>query len=208
MSRQLADIGLVHGAGFEFRDGMQLASMATEARALQAVQLIESGQIGHVVLSGYGPLDGVKQKKSEAELMWNIMRSYHMPSSKMSLDNDPSSTSTLGNWVNAAEIIEDRGAETVVVITDKAHARRALLIGHFVACKSEFDLVGYQSSIEIGGVSAHVREIVGSLMTQKFINDNGHTERGELLANYAEFKQKYSLQHVKELLHLKKGFSY
>jgi|GEM_PF-2615325 len=208
MSRQLADIGLVHGAGFEFRDGMQLASMATEARALQAVQLIESGQIGRVVLSGYGPLDGVKQKKSEAELMWTIMRSYHIPSCKMSLDDDPSSTSTLGNWVNAAEIIEDGGAETVVGITDKAHARRALLIGHFVASKSEFDLVGYQSSIEIGGVSAHVREIAGSLVTKKFIRDNKDADRGDLLEKYQQFKRASKVQHVKELLHLKKGFSY
>jgi vancomycin permeability regulator SanA len=207
MSRQLADIGLVHGAGFEFRDGMQLASMATEARALQAVQLVRSGQIGHVVLSGYGPLEDGDYKNSEAEQMWRIMREYHIPHSQVSLEEK--STSTLGNWVLSAEVIESLGNwKTVIGITDRAHAHRALPLGVFVADKSRFELMGYASSLDIGDRSAHLREKAGRIVTQKFINDNRETERSELLANYAEFKQKYSLQRAKKLLHLKNGFSY
>jgi uncharacterized SAM-binding protein YcdF (DUF218 family) len=201
---RIADVGVVHGAGFDFIDGVQSASPATEANAVKAASLIQGKHVGTIICSGYGPLEGVEQPKSEAILMADILIAAGVDAG--SIEVEERSCSTLANWVLSAEIIENLSdVEKVIGVASRTQVPRSMILGQFVAAKSTYEFVGNvpadTTKNPLGTMKDRSREFFARAMTWEFIRQHRNTPRRDLIRAYDDYKTRTGMKRFKKQAH-------
>ncbi len=198
MKGLVAEVGLVHGSGFDVIDGLNQMSDATRLNAARAGQLLLDGSVESVICSGRGPVAGEAYGTTEARLMADFLVGMGIPNSQIELED--TSTSTMGNWARSAPIIESLGAETVMGITAKVNQSRMQRIGNFVADRSSFELVGYTASGQRATAVEQLREVIGRNMTHHFLARNSETPIHDLPEAYEVYKSQFGLVTLKKFL--------
>lgn len=198
MNGLVAEVGLIHGSGFEVVNGINQMSDATRFNATKAAELLHTRSIERVICSGRGPVAGERYGTTEAQLMADFLVAGGFSSSLIEIED--TSTSTMGNWVRSAPIIEGLGAGTVAGITASVNKSRMQRIGGFVADRSTFDLVGYVPSGQKASAGECAREIIGRNMTRHFLAINGETPVSTLDEAYEAYKSQFGLVALKRFL--------
>lgn len=198
MKRLVAEVGLIHGSGFEVVNGMNDMSGSTRHNAIKAAELLSEGTLEKVICSGRGPVAGESYATTEAQLMADFLVRSGIHSSRIELED--TSTSTISNWVRSAPIIEGLGAETVMGITAAVNIGRMQRIGSFVSDKSTFDLVGYTPSGHRATPGEQAREVIGRGMTRHFLAVNSETPVSALDETYETYKSQFGLVALKRFL--------
>ena len=200
MSNTIAEVGLVHGSGFENIEGTYFMSSGSRANADKSLELLQDGTIEKVVCSGRGPIQDDRQKYSEASLMADHLIRAGVPVRFIEVED--TSTSAVGNWTNSAPIIEHvLGAESVIGITAKPNINRMHLIGSFVAARSNFELIGYSPSDMQSKFKDYFREFINFRIHLRFLSANNDTPISQLSENYEEFKSELGLAILKNFVH-------
>lgn len=195
----VADIGLIHGAGFNLDGEVPKISRGSRLGADRAASLMLDGSIETIICSGLGPNQGNLYQTSEARTMANYLLGIGIPHHRIALEEE--STSAVGNWTHSSRLISDLGAESVIAITARPNIPRMNLIGNFVAERSDFELVGYAGSALRRYVKDYAREAVVGRLTKRFLADNQDTPIDELESAYEDFKSKIGLAAIKRLMH-------
>lgn len=199
MNTLTAQVGLIHGSGFELRNGQQELSTASRANAYMAALLLLNNSVETVVCSGRGPVDGVNYRRSEADLMADYVYDAVRPvlgyKAADRIDKEEQSTSTIGNWAHSAELIEVLG-DTVLGITAKVNIPRMQAIGQYVAAESKFELVGYQPSLMQSRPRDYARETVMRKVTNAFFAKHADVPLSELETAYNEYKDSLGIGPV------------
>jgi uncharacterized SAM-binding protein YcdF (DUF218 family) len=110
-----------------------LPSPALRRRALHGAGLVTAGRAGHLVACGgrgrHGP--------AEAEVIAALAHAAGVPADCISLEDR--STDTEGNLALARPILAWLGDPAVVIVTDRFHAPRALLIARAMGLSATAD---------------------------------------------------------------------
>lgn len=199
MSNLQAEVGLVHGSGFEVINGIQVISEGSQLNAIKAAELLTIGSIERVICSGKGPVQGCAYMTTEAKLMADELIQMGFSHKLIELEED--STSTVANWANSAPIIEDLGASSVLGITARSSIWRMRKIGEFVAEKSEFAVAAYAPSDVRPRLKDYARELAMLFATDRFIKLNLDTPVNELPEAYEIYKSATGLNTVKDFVH-------
>jgi hypothetical protein len=201
MSSAIAEVGLVHGSGFENIEGTYFMSSGSRANADKSLELLQDGTIEKVVCSGRGPIQDDRQKYSEASLMADHLIRAGVPVRFIEVED--TSTSAVGNWANSAPIIQHQlNADSVIGISAKPNIKRMHIIGSFVAARSDFELVGYSASDMRPRPKDYPREIISVYgITLPFLSANGDTPISDLSEAYEEYKSRLGLAYLKRYIH-------
>ena len=199
MNTLVAEVGLVHGSGFEIIDGIYQMSAGTRLNAVKAAQLLYDGSLEKVICSGRGPVQGDNYGSTEAQLMADFLVGAGFASGQIEIEDR--STSTIGNWTKSAPIIEDLDAESVMGITARVNKGRMQLIGDFIADRSTFELVGYSSSEQKNKAKDYAREFIGRNTTRRFLAANLETPIDSLDEAYEKYKTQLGLAALKRFVH-------
>lgn len=194
-----AQVGLIHGSGFDTVEGIQRISEDSRFNAERAAQLLAEGRIEHAICSGRGPITGVTYPLSEAELMADELLSYGIHPSKIEIEE--TSTSAVGNWVHSVPIIQALKAETVLGITGGVNVRRMYRIGEFVAARSDFKTVGYAPSDAKAHIKDYIRELGVDIMTRRFLATEQDCAVDQLDEAYEAYKARSGMSAIKKFLH-------
>lgn len=127
-----ADAGIVLGCATR-PDGRPSAALTR--RALAGASLLKQGRVGQLILSG-----GVGSQRSEARAMYDVLTEAEADPSRLLLEER--SHSTYQNLLYSRSILQGIGARSVVLITERYHLGRALLIARDLGLLA----VGYGAS--------------------------------------------------------------
>jgi DUF218 domain len=199
MSGLTAEIGLIHGSGFEVVDNRLTLSPGSRLNAERGAELLSTKAIERVICSGRGPVYGVDYQSSEAQLTADHLISLGIHHQQIEVES--SSTSAVGNWAKSAPIVLELGATSVMGISGKVTKHRMHMIGDFVADKSGFELVGYSPSEIKGRPKDYARELIMGGATWLFLTINPETPIDSLEEAYQEYKGYLGLAKIKKIVH-------
>jgi hypothetical protein len=119
---------------------------------MRGVELFREGVVDRLLFAG-GNAHGDDLPASEADLMASVALAEGVPHGKILLEG--SSSSTIGNWANALDIMLDHGTDSVLGITGRVARPRAqgigtALIHHY---RLDIELAGYRTTKEPIGLS-------------------------------------------------------
>lgn len=134
-----ADAILVLAAGVNADDSLP---PTTRRRVEAGVAVFQAGKAGNMLFSG-GRLDA--SKPDTADLMGEYARSLGVPEGAILLENN--SYSTLQNGLFAKDVLQSKGLESVILVTESYHMGRALVSMNWAG----IDIVG---SFSAGSVFA------------------------------------------------------
>jgi vancomycin permeability regulator SanA len=201
MSRPIAQVGLVHGGGIErVAPGEDIFRLqpGSEARAIRGVELFHSGVVERLLFAG-GNAHGDELPASEADLMASVALKQGVPHDKILLEG--CSSSTIGNWANALEIMQDDGTESVVGATGRVARPRAQAIGLALIHHYGLDvaLVDYRTTKEPIGLSV-TREGLSATANAAWLANAARKGRslGELDSAYRDRRQHSPIARVKQ----------
>jgi uncharacterized SAM-binding protein YcdF (DUF218 family) len=127
-SRDKADAALVLGAAVI---GSTPTPVLVE-RLRHAANLFESGQVSHIVVTGgLSPEDQL----TEAQASKNWLVANGIPAGDILLEDK--SRTTIENLAFAKPVLETNGLQSVLVVSDPLHMRRALMIAGRMGIKAE-----------------------------------------------------------------------
>jgi vancomycin permeability regulator SanA len=199
MNKIVADVALVHGAGFELEGSRPIASAYTRAQTLLGVDMLEQGSVEALVFCGRGPnLDDV-YTTTEADMMKRIALDAGVPEVKIFTETE--SVSTLGNWAYGAIIASSLGVERIVGVSRPSHFRRANMCAEFVTRRTGLQLVGYKLIDEDIRLSSRARELGQVALINRFLNHNQSTPVNELPDLYEKAKSPLKLNAIKRFLY-------
>lgn len=199
MNTSVAEVGLVHGSGFEVIDGEYRMSAGTRYNAERAAQLLSDKSLGKVLCSGRGPVRDQEYPASEAQLMADFLVEEGFAGSQIEVED--LSTSAIGNWARSAPILRELDATSVMGVTAKVNISRMRRIGDFVASRSDFELVGYTPSAQRARVGELGRELIVRNLTRRFLAANTETPIDCLEGAYEAYKSRFGLVALKRYLH-------
>ncbi len=186
MAVPLAQVGLVHGSGFELAYNIPVISYGSRYNADRAAELLLAGSIDKVICSGRGPVYGEDYPVTEAKLMADYLVAQDVDHNKIVVED--TSTSSVANWAYSVPIIQSLEATRVLGIAAKLCVPRMQKIGDFVAFRSGFDVVGYVPSAESSRPKGFIRELLVGEVTRRFLADNLNTSVDGLGKAYEEYK--------------------
>ena len=140
MSSYSAEVGLIHGSGFEVIGDTYRMTTGSHLNAERAAELLSAKSLEKVICSGRGPVQGENYGTTEAKLMADYLIGAGFEHSRIEVED--TSTSAVGNWVKSTPILYELGATSAMGVSAKVNIRRMQLIGLFVAERSDFELVG------------------------------------------------------------------
>lgn len=132
-------------------------SPALDRRARHAAGLYLAGHAGALILCG-GTL---RHPPSEAEIARRLCRDLGVPGAALHLDD--TSTTTLENLLNAAPILNRLGARRAILVTDRFHAPRALLVARRLGLDATADCPPPTGASRLRLARSHLREIPARL---------------------------------------------
>jgi len=201
-----ADVGLIHGSGFTIdENGSYGMSTNTRHNAEKAAELLHENRFRAVICSGRGPIPEESYATTEAQLMADHLISLGISDKQIVLEGK--STSTIENWVNSVEILEDMNAETVLGVTNGACCKRMELIGDFVTQRCGIALTGYVSSTNRSKPKDSIREIINTPLTAIFLARNTNTTVDRLPDNYDNFKRSLGMSALKRYFYVNQKVS-
>jgi hypothetical protein len=198
MNMRQAEVALLHGSGLKIIENEVRPSLETLRVASAGERLIRAGKVEKLVLSGHGPVPD-DSPTTEAGIMADILIRGGINHRYMELDEI--STSTLGNWVQSADIIEELG-DTVIGVGRRLQEPRSRMLGSFVAGKRpvSFEVVGYEGIAEETRLKTLLdlgREALLLSFSAAFIIQNKNTPFIQLEGAYDEMKKSFGLQGLK-----------
>lgn len=164
MRHPVAQVGLIHGGGIEpvpYASDVYQLQPGSVARAERGVELFEAGAVDRLLFSG-GNAHGHNLSVTEAQLMADSAVRSGVPASR--IETEPTSSSTIGNWGNSLEILQEMGAESVLGVTGRIARPRAYGIGMALIRHYGIDieLTGYWTTKEPASPDAMVRELTAA----------------------------------------------
>jgi hypothetical protein len=201
MHAPIAEVGLIHGSGFEVVDGGFCLGDGSRFNAEKAAQLLGDGSIEKVICSGRGPVQGEEYATSEARLMADHLVNAGVASSQIEVEDG--STSSLGNWTMSVPVLSELNATSVIGVASSACVGRLELIADFVAAQSDFEFVGYCPSEEEVTMKCFTRELINRNLMRHFLTANADTPIELLSDAYEAYKARLGLVTLKKLLHRK-----
>ena len=186
MSKLIADVALVHGAGFET---CGVASQYSLRQAELGGELLEQDKVQAIVLSGMGPNATDNYQSSEAALMERHLLGLGVDPSKIFLDE--LSANTLSNLVYGSRVARDIGAESLVGVSRTTQRNRATLAAKSVVPRFGIDFNGYRIIEEDVKWTSVVREIVQISLLEMYLKTHKNDALFDLAEGYTAFIDKY-----------------
>ncbi|MGH7234595.1 MAG: ElyC/SanA/YdcF family protein, partial [Candidatus Saccharimonadales bacterium] len=115
MHNTLAEVGLVHGSGFEVIGDTYAMSTGSRLNAERAAMLLSAKCLEKVICSGRGPVQDENYGATEAQLMADYLIRAGFEHSQIEVED--MSTSAVGNWANSASIISEIEATSVMGVS-------------------------------------------------------------------------------------------
>jgi uncharacterized SAM-binding protein YcdF (DUF218 family) len=199
MNRLIADIGLVHGAGFESHG---VASGYSLAQAELGAHLVEDGAVENIIVCGRGPNTTDTYEYSEAELMKMHLIQQGVDEDVVHIED--MSSNTLGNLVYGSKVAKDIGAESLVGVSRPSQKPRALLAARYVLPRTGIDLRGYRTIEEDVKLTSVGRELLQVSLLEIYLQTHRRKSPVELAVGYTSFIEWTRLSKVKKARY-KKG---
>jgi uncharacterized SAM-binding protein YcdF (DUF218 family) len=199
MNKLIADVGLVHGAGFESHG---IASKFSLAQAELGARLLEDGAVESIIVCGRGPNATDTYEYSEAELM--KMHLVQQGADEELIHIEDLSSNTLGNLVYGSDIARGIGAESLLGVSRPSQKPRALLAARYILPRTGIDLKGYSVIEEDVKLTSVGRELLQIPLLEIYIQTHRRKSPTELAEGYTSFIKWTRLSEVKKARY-KKG---
>lgn len=193
MSNRIADVALVHGAGFESQG---VASRYSLAQAELGARLLEDGFVDQLIVCGKGPNTSERYELSEAELMKVHITNFGVDSSRVSLEDQ--SANTLGNLVYGSLVAREMNAESLIGVSRPSQKPRAVIAARHVLPRAGIKLQGYKVIEEDVKASSIVREACQLPLLYVYLQTHRKDDLEDLAEGYTKFITRTKLAAVKE----------